>query len=71
MMIGHRQYDVSDQAMAQAWELGITGDVKKRVARMARRSANCSHPEGNRRFEDYIFKIEDGVVKSVVLLNGS
>jgi hypothetical protein len=63
----HRQYEVSDKAVQEAYDLGFTGDIKSRVARMARRSANCSHKAGNRRFEDFVLKIEGGVVKGIAL----
>jgi hypothetical protein len=62
---GFRHYQVHPDVIQQAQRLGLFGNVQKRIARMARHSAPFTHPAGNRRFENYIFKIEKGVVISI------
>jgi len=54
-----RLYRVSMVAVKQARELGIAGSVVERLQRMAMRSAPVTHPEGNRRFDDFVLAIED------------
>ena len=60
-----RQFQVSDHAYAKGLALGIDGDVDARIARMARRSAPCTHPSGNRRFEDFVLSIDGDTVVNI------
>lgn len=60
-----RMYMVSAGAIAQAKMLGIGGAVEKRLLRMARRSAPLTHPEGNRRFDDFVLLIQDNVLRGI------
>lgn len=61
--------DVTEAALTAAKERGVEGDVKARVIRMARRSAICTHPLGNRRFEDYVLNVEGTRVTDVRLFD--
>ncbi len=54
----HRLYRVSDQALRQAREIGIGGAVVKRLQRMGMRSAPYTHPDGNRRFDDFVLSVQ-------------
>jgi hypothetical protein len=50
-------FTVSEQAVKQAREIGLCGEVEKRLARMAKRSAPLTHEEGNRRFGDFVLMV--------------
>ena len=67
--MGFREYEVTEEAVKQARAAGVSGDVAKRVARMARRSAPVTHEHGNWRFNDFIMMIVDGRVVSVMRLD--
>lgn len=58
-------FTVTPQAAKAARLIGLSGDVKKRLARMARRSSPLTHEEGNRRFGEFILKVEARNVVSV------
>ena len=60
-----RAYRVADVAIAQGRAIGLAGDVSARLRRMARRSAPITHHDGNRRFDDFILRVENNVVQSV------
>jgi hypothetical protein len=66
---GYGDYEIDPVVLIQARRLGLIGNVEKRVARMAKFAAPFTHPEGNRRFESFILRIEKGVVKSIRKLN--
>lgn len=57
---------ITAQALAQAAAMGFGPHADKRIARMARRAAPFSHAQGNRRFEDWVLRIEQGAVVSIV-----
>ena len=63
-----RNVVISEAAKASARAAGIFGDVSKRLARMARRSAPFTGEYGNRRFNDFVMFIDDGVLIDVVRL---
>ena len=58
-------FTVAAEAVADGRLLGLAGDVAKRLARMARRSAPITHEEGNRRFDDFVQQVEAREVVSV------
>lgn len=58
-------FTVASEAVADGRLLGLAGDVAKRLARMARRSAPITHEEGNRRFDDFVLQVEAREVVSV------
>jgi hypothetical protein len=60
-----RLYDVSEIAVQQAKELGLGGDLIKRLQRMAMRSAPFTHPEGNRRFDAFVLQVSDSTVVAI------
>jgi hypothetical protein len=60
-----REVEVTPQAEAEARQIGLGGDAKKRLARMARRSAPITHDKGNWRFEDFVLQITEGKVLGV------
>ena len=61
-------FTVADEAAHDGRRLGLAGDVKKRLARMARRSAPVTHEEGNRRFDGFILNVVAREVVSVARL---
>ena len=60
--MARREYQVSEQAVQQARYWGITGDVTRRVARMARQAAPHTLEPFNRRFEEFVLQVEGDVV---------
>lgn len=64
-MSGFHHYQVHPRVVLQARRLGLIGNAETRIARMARYSAPFSHAAGNRRFENYILRIDQGVVVSI------
>lgn len=58
-------YEVEPQAIQDGRSIGLGGDVGKRLARMARRSAPITHVEGNRRFDEFVLRVEDRKILSV------
>lgn len=60
-----RRFEVSNEAVRQAQELGLNGDQRQKLALMARQAAPCTHAEGNRRFEGWWLRIVDGQVAAV------
>ncbi len=64
-----RPVTISAAARASARAAGVFGDVEKRLTRMARRSAPFTSACGNRRFNDFVLHVEDGVVLSVVRMD--
>ncbi|QIG76968.1 hypothetical protein EVC30_140 [Rhizobium phage RHph_Y1_11] len=65
-MADARHVIVTDTAMRQAKHLGVGGNVKSRLERMARRAAVITHPQGNRRFGDYLLRIKDGQLEAIM-----
>ena len=63
--MGIRDYSISKDAIAQGRSVGLYGDTAKRLLRMAKRSAPFTSEHGNRRFNDYVMKIENGAVTGV------
>lgn len=58
--MGRQQIQVSDEAASRGRALGLYGDTRKRLARMARRSAPYTGPNGeNRRFHEFVLTLED------------
>jgi len=64
-----RLFTVSDAALAEAEALPLFGDTRRRLVRMARRAAPVTHPDGNRRFHDFVLRIEDGEIRGVTTLD--
>lgn len=63
-----REVEVTPEAVNAGRRIGLCGDIAKRIARMARRSAPITHDEGNWRFEDFVLDIEDGKVLGITRL---
>lgn len=59
------EFVVAEKAAAMAREIGIGGDVRARLSRMARRAAPITHPEGNRRFDDFVLRVNGKTVEAV------
>jgi hypothetical protein len=68
---GFRRFAVAPAVIEQAHKLGLFGNVEKRIARMARHSAPFTHQAGNRRFEGYVLRIEQGTVVSIQKLDAA
>ena len=66
---GFRRFAVAPAVIEQAHKLGLFGNVEKRIARMARHSAPFTHRAGNRRFEGWVLRIEQGTVVSIKKLD--
>jgi hypothetical protein len=64
-----RRFVLGHGVVEQAQRLGLFGNVEKRVLRMARHSAPFTHHAGNRRFEGWVLRIEQGVVVSIKKLD--
>lgn len=56
---------VTPAAVAKAKFIGLAGDYGKRLVRMAKRSAPVTHELGNRRFDDFVLRVNDRVVCDV------
>jgi len=56
---------VADDAVSDGRMIGLAGDVRKRLARMARRSAPITHEDGNRRFDGFVLQVVAREVVSV------
>ena len=63
------KYSVSHEALAQAQYLGLCDAgsevVLKKLKAMLEESAPTTNPEGNRRYHDWVFDIQEGVVVSL------
>lgn len=66
--MGFRDFIVSDQAVEQARRLGLTGDHKQELEEMARYAAPFTHPDGNRRFDAWWLRLDEGEVTAVGLI---
>lgn len=63
--MGFREVQVTDDAVRAGRNIGLCGDIAKRIARMARRAAPITHDQGNWRYEEFVLDIEDGKVLAV------
>lgn len=63
-----REVEVTPEAVNAGRRIGLCGDIAKRIARMARRSAPITHDQGNWRFEDFVLEIEGGKVLGITRL---
>ena len=61
--------EVSAYASVEARRACIFGNVAARLSRMARRAAPVTSEYGNRRFNDFVLHVVDGVVLDVVRLD--
>ncbi len=64
-MNGFREYTASPEAVRDAEQLGMGGNVAERLTAMARRSAICTEVLGNRRFDEFLMDIHEGVIRKV------
>ena len=68
-MSNFNNYRVSPEAEKDGEALGITGSVAGKIAFMVEQSARFTHPLGNRRFDQFVFRVDaDGTVRSVAKL---
>ena len=61
-MIRFPTYRFTDPALAQARSLGIYGNTAERLTRMLKRAAPLTSPLGDRRFQEFAFKLQDDLV---------
>ena len=54
---------IPEHVWVKARDLGVL--TKKELANMVKMSAPATHPQGNRRYEDYIFKIQSNAVEDI------
>jgi len=59
---------VRKSAVEQANKVGIYGNVAERLVELVNQAAPVTHVAGNRRFEDYVFRVEGQVIESIVKL---
>jgi hypothetical protein len=59
---------VSKTALEQAQKAGIYGNVAEQLVDLVGRAAPVTHVAGNRRYERFVFLVDDEIVKSVVKL---
>ena len=68
-MSSFKDIRVSPEAEKAGAELGITGTVAGKIAWMVEHAAPFTHPLGNRRYDQFVFLVdEDGSVRSVARL---
>ena len=63
-----RDYTSTPDAIAQAKQAGICGDIARRLSRMARRAAPFTAANANRRFNEFGLRIEADRVVGVSLI---
>lgn len=63
--MGFREYRPTEEAISQAIRIGVTGDVEAELIRMAKLSTPYYGRGINRRFEKFVFLIEDGFILHV------
>lgn len=54
-----RVYQADVEVVAQARSVGVYGNTRKRLSRMARQSAPFTSDRGNRRFDDFVLAVQD------------
>jgi hypothetical protein len=62
------RYVISPHALLKARTFGMYGAVEDRIRNMAAQSSPFTHPVANRRFHQFLLKIEDDVVVDLVKL---
>lgn len=60
---------ISPQALEDARNLGLTGDVEDKLRRMVENSTVFSHPRGNRRFSKVMLLVSDNILQSVAIID--
>lgn len=60
-----RDYRATDRAIERGRQAGVFGDTGKRLVRMAKRSAPVTSEYGNRRFQEFVLKVDDGQIIDV------
>lgn len=62
-----RHVKVSIEAVQQAKKMGFLTGARTRLERMALRSAVITHPQGNRRFGNYLLRISrEGTLEAIM-----
>ena len=56
---------IEPKVLEQARKAGLFGNVERRLRKMVFLAAPASFPEGNRRYEGFLFRIEKGVLKEI------
>jgi hypothetical protein len=60
---------VSPGAVEQAPGVGLTYNIERRLRAMVALAAPITHTRGNRRFEDYVFQVENDEIVAVHLFS--
>jgi hypothetical protein len=66
MTSDHRHYRISPHAQVKARTFGMYGAIEDRINNMVRLSSPFVHPVGNRRFHQFLLKIEGDVVLDLI-----
>jgi len=61
----YREFEVSDELVERAREMGLFGNVRGRIKKMAHYSTPYTHPRGNRRFGEFVLTVGGGRVVSI------
>ena len=61
-----RDFVVTEVAVRQARKLGLRGNLRWHIGDMAKRAAQITHPDGNRRFHGFVLEVVDRQVRSIV-----
>jgi hypothetical protein len=63
-----KSYRFTDAALGMARAVGVYGDTAARLGRMLKRAAPFTSPLGNRRFQEFSFRVEEDLVTAVYRL---
>jgi hypothetical protein len=63
-----KQYNVPDVVVGKARRIGVYGNTRARLSRMAYRSAPITSEYGNRRFHGFVLLVQGDVIKDVTRL---
>lgn len=62
------RYEISKRVCEEAKVLGFSEPVLPLLKKMVVQSSPITHPNGQRRYEDYIFAVHNGVVCSIKVM---
>ena len=57
--------EILPEVIDQARRLGMYGNVSTRLCKMVKQAAPFTHPDGNMRFESFVFRVEESCLVAV------